>query len=86
MKPRRTIRFVMFTGEGEHTRTNRITNRRWVLSAFGTASSASLSGADTVYAMTPLHHPSSLLMSIGGAIATLGFLVAAVLVAYGAVG
>ena len=32
-----------FTGEGERTRMSRITNRRWALSAFGTASSAALS-------------------------------------------
>jgi putative long chain acyl-CoA synthase len=65
----RDLALVLFAGEGEHTRANRITNRRCVLSAFGTASSASLSEADTVYSMTPIYHPSSLLMSIGGAIA-----------------
>ncbi len=48
---------------------SRITNRRWALSAFGTASSAALSAADTVYSVTPLYHPSGLMMSIGGAIA-----------------
>ncbi len=51
------------------TRMSRITNRRWVTSAFGTASSAALSGADTVYSVTPLYHPSGLMMSVGGAIA-----------------
>jgi putative long chain acyl-CoA synthase len=63
------LAFVLFTGEGEGTRVNRITNRRWALSAFGTASSAALSDADTVFSVTPLHHPSSLLTSIGGAVA-----------------
>jgi putative long chain acyl-CoA synthase len=63
------LAFVLFTGEGERTRTNRVTNGRWALSAFGTASSAALSDADTVYAVTPIYHPSGLLMSIGGAIA-----------------
>jgi putative long chain acyl-CoA synthase len=48
---------------------SRITNRRWAMSAFGTASSAALSGADTVYSVTPVYHPSGLMMSIGGAIA-----------------
>jgi putative long chain acyl-CoA synthase len=48
---------------------SRITNGRWVTSAFGTASSAALSGGDTVYSVTPLYHPSGLMMSIGGAIA-----------------
>ena len=55
----RDLAFVLFTGEGERTRANRITNRRWALSAFGTASSAALSAGDTVYSVTPLHHPSA---------------------------
>ncbi len=42
---------------------SRITNGRWVTSAFGTASSAALSGNDTVYSVTPLYHPSGLMMS-----------------------
>ncbi|MDL4819113.1 alpha/beta fold hydrolase [Actinomadura opuntiae] len=63
------LAFVLFSGDGEHLRANRITNRRWALSAFGTASSAALSPADTVYSITPLQHPSALLMSLGGAVA-----------------
>ncbi|MHB8659210.1 MAG: AMP-binding protein [Solirubrobacteraceae bacterium] len=63
------LAFILFTGSGTATRMNRITNSRWALSAFGTASSAALSGADTVYSVTPLYHPSGLMMSIGGAIA-----------------
>lgn len=63
------LAFVLFTGDGPRTRANLITNRRWALSAFGTASSAALSPHDTVYSLTPLHHPSGLLMSIGGAVA-----------------
>jgi putative long chain acyl-CoA synthase len=62
------LAFVLFTGEGERTRMSRITNRRWVTSAFGTASSAALSASDTVYSVTPLYHPSGLMMSVGGAI------------------
>jgi putative long chain acyl-CoA synthase len=65
----RDIAFVLFTGEGERTRANRITNGRWALSAFGTASSAALTTSDTVYSVTPLYHPSALLMSVGGAVA-----------------
>ena len=41
------LAFILFTGEGERTRMNRITNRRWALSAFGTASSAALSRTPT---------------------------------------
>jgi putative long chain acyl-CoA synthase len=63
------LAFLLFTGEGASTRINRITNRRWVMSAFGTASSAALGAGDTVYSVTPLYHPSGLMMSIGGAIA-----------------
>ena len=62
------IAFIVFTGEGKATRMSRITNRRWALSAFGTASSAALSPADTVYGVTPPYHPSGLMTSIGGAI------------------
>ncbi|MBV9606186.1 MAG: AMP-binding protein [Solirubrobacterales bacterium] len=62
------LAFIVFSGEGENTRMNRITNRRWAQSAFGTASSAALSRADTVYSVTPIYHPSGLMMSVGGAI------------------
>ncbi len=63
------LAFILFTGEGDNTRMSRITNHRWAQSAFGTASSAALSSADTVYSVTPVYHPSGLLMSIGGAVA-----------------
>lgn len=63
------LAFVLFTGEGERTRANRITNGRWALSAFGTASAAALTSGDTIYAVTPIYHPSGLLMSIGGTVA-----------------
>jgi putative long chain acyl-CoA synthase len=63
------LAYILFTGDGDHLRMSRITNRRWATSAFGTASSAALSDDDTVYSVTPLYHPSGLMMSIGGAIA-----------------
>jgi putative long chain acyl-CoA synthase len=62
------LAFIVFSGEGENTRMSRITNRRWAQSAFGTASSAALTSADTLYSVTPVYHPSGLMMSIGGAI------------------
>jgi putative long chain acyl-CoA synthase len=65
----RDLGFILFTGSGERTRPNRITNRRWILSALGTASSAALTEADTVYSVTPVYHPSGLMVSLGGAIA-----------------
>ncbi|CAN5214207.1 acyl-CoA synthetase [soil metagenome] len=64
----RDLALVLFTGLGEGTRANRITNRRWAVSAFGTATAASLGRSDTVYAVTPMHHPSTLLTAIGGAV------------------
>ena len=63
------LAFILFTGSGERTTANRITNRRWALSAFGTASSASLTSSDTIYSASPVYHPSALLMSVGGVIA-----------------
>jgi putative long chain acyl-CoA synthase len=63
------LAFILFSGEGETTRVNRITNQRWALSAFGTATSAALGEADTVYSVTPPYHPSGLMTTLGGAIA-----------------
>ncbi len=63
------LAFILFSGGGEYTRAIRITNRRWTESAFGTASAAALSPADTVYSVSPVYHPSGLMMSMGGAIA-----------------
>jgi putative long chain acyl-CoA synthase len=63
------VAFVLFTGEGAATKPLHITNRRWALSALGTASAAALHPGDTVYSVTPVYHSSALLMSIGGAVA-----------------
>jgi putative long chain acyl-CoA synthase len=64
----RDLAFILFTGDGDEVRSSRITNRRWAVSAFGTASAAALSEADTVYSLSPLHHPAGLLTGLGGAI------------------
>ncbi|SHG02760.1 putative long chain acyl-CoA synthase [Jatrophihabitans endophyticus] len=63
------VAFVLFTGEGGGTKALHITNRRWALSALGTASAASLRPGDTIFSTTPIHHSSALLMTIGGAVA-----------------
>jgi putative long chain acyl-CoA synthase len=63
------VAFVLFTGEGRRTKALHISNRRWALSALGTASAAALRAGDTIYSVTPIHHSSALLMSIGGAVA-----------------
>ncbi len=63
------VAFVLFNGDGPDTAAVDITNRRWALSALGTASAAALKPGDTVYSVTPIHHSSALLMSVGGAVA-----------------
>lgn len=65
----RDVAFVVFNslGGGELV-PKQITNYRWALSAFGTASAAALTRNDTVYCLTPLHHQSGLLVSLGGSV------------------
>lgn len=63
------LAFIVFTRTRGHAEPQFVTNHRWALSAFGTASAASLNQSDTVYCLTPLHHPSGLLMTLGGAVA-----------------
>lgn len=65
----RDLAFVLFSAADGTLATKLITNHRWALSAFGAASAASLTSASTVYCITPLHHPSGLLTSVGGAVA-----------------
>ncbi|MEU4314739.1 AMP-binding protein [Nocardia sp. NPDC024068] len=65
----RELAFILVTGVGDRLDIKYITNHRWALSAFGTASAADLDHKDTVYCLAPLHHSSGLLVSLGGAIA-----------------
>ena len=62
------LAFVAFSTVAGTLVAKQITNYRWALSAFGTASTAALSSSDTVYCLTPLHHESGLLVSLGGAV------------------
>jgi putative long chain acyl-CoA synthase len=62
------IAFVAFSTVRGELIARQITNHRWALSAFGTASAANLDRNDTVYCLTPLHHQSGLLVSLGGAV------------------
>ena len=64
----RDLAFVAFSTLGDNLVARQITNFRWALSAFGTASAANLGRGDTVYCLTPLHHQSGLLVSLGGAV------------------
>ncbi len=64
----RDLAFVAFATVRGQLLARQITNYRWALSAFGTASAANLGHGDTVYCLTPLHHQSGLLVSLGGAV------------------
>ncbi len=61
------LAFVAFSSVGGQLVAREITNYRWALSAFGTASTAALTRRDTFYCLTPLHHPAGLLVCLGGA-------------------
>jgi putative long chain acyl-CoA synthase len=62
------LAYVAFATVGGELVPRQITNFRWALSALGTASAANLGSGDTVYCLTPLHHQSGLLVSLGGAV------------------
>ncbi|WP_304112356.1 acyl-CoA synthetase [Mycolicibacterium bacteremicum] len=64
----RDVAYIAFATVNGELVARQITNYRWALSAFGTASAANLGNRDTVYCLTPLHHPSGLLVSLGGAV------------------
>jgi putative long chain acyl-CoA synthase len=64
----RDLAFIAFSSIGGEFVARQITNYRWALSAFGTASAANLGRGDTVYCLTPLHHQSGLLVALGGAV------------------
>lgn len=64
----RDLAFVAFSAVAGELVAKQITNYRWALSAFGTASTAALGAGDTLYCLTPLHHESGLLVSLGGAV------------------
>ncbi len=64
----RDLAFIGFSTASGQVVAKQITNYRWALSAFGTASTAALGRTDTVYCLTPLHHESALLVSLGGAV------------------
>lgn len=64
----RDLAFIAFSAVGGELVAKQITNYRWAVSAFGTASTAALDRRDTVYCLTPLHHESALLVALGGAV------------------
>ncbi len=64
------LAFILITGDGDgdHLRLNRVSNRRWATSAYGTATSCALTSRDTVYCRSPIHHATGILVCIGGAL------------------
>lgn len=65
----RELAVVLFTATDRGLEPRYVTNHRWALSAFGTATAAALGAGDTVYCLAPLHHSAGLLVSVGGALA-----------------
>lgn len=65
----RELAVVLFTATDRGLEPRFVTNHRWALSAFGTATAAALGAGDTVYCLAPLHHSAGLLVSVGGALA-----------------
>jgi len=55
-------------GRQHAPKVSRISNGRWAFSALGVASAGTLTSADTVYCCLPLHHPSGVMVSVGGAL------------------
>ena len=60
------LALVLITGDGEHLGSRRVSNRRWATSAYGTASGCALTRRDTVYCRSPIHHPTGILVCVGG--------------------
>jgi len=63
------VAFVFFSTTGGRRVVKKVTNHRWALSAFATAAAAALDRGDTIYCLAPLHHPSALMVGLGGALA-----------------
>jgi putative long chain acyl-CoA synthase len=64
----RMIAMVLVQPRRGGVRISRISNGRWAFSALGFAAAATLRPIDTVYCALPLHHPTGLFVSVGGAL------------------
>lgn len=62
------LAFVFVRGDGDRLATGRVTNRRWATSAYGTATACALTARDTAYCCSPTHHPTGILVCVGGAL------------------
>jgi len=59
---------VLITGDEGGLSANRVTNRRFATSAYGTASACALTSGDTVYCLSPVHHATGIMVCVGGAL------------------
>lgn len=64
------LALILIAGDPGNLRISRVTNRRWATSAFGTASACALTPQDTVYCCSPIHHPTGILVCVGGALSS----------------
>lgn len=64
----RDLAMMIATPSESGAKISRISNGRWAFSALGVASAATLTKSDTVYCCLPLHHPSGMLVAVGGAL------------------
>ena len=62
------LAYILFSGLGEDTSMDVITNKRWALSALGTASATHLMKSDTAFCWTPLHDPTGLIVSVSASL------------------
>ncbi|MBW2395748.1 MAG: AMP-binding protein [Deltaproteobacteria bacterium] len=62
------VGMILITGDGDQLGINRVTNRRWATSAYGTASACALGPGDTVYCCSPTYHATGIMVCVGGAL------------------
>ena len=63
------LALVLIAGDGDRLAANRVTNRRFATSAYGTATACALTSGDTVYCCSPTYHATGILVCVGGALA-----------------
>jgi putative long chain acyl-CoA synthase len=62
------IGLILVTGDADRCGINRVTNRRFATSAYGTATACALTAGDTVYCGSETHHATGILVCVGGAL------------------